>query len=697
MRSKASLVWGALILVGAAPLYHVAYQFQKDRRFEIGSMDRDFLYEEAQFSTPMAMSGPIRYDDGSVAVIDFYGRLTARCAELEIPYHSLRSPLRLFLRAHRFGLQGKVLLDVNGELLGEFVFGKSSYPWGGIRTIVPQSVAERGPLHIELVTEGGDPPPSHMSEETGVGLDWIDVSPMSQGAVLRPSPAAYTALYVFVLSGFAFALLSGLSLSRATVALGALVAVACASTARFPVETSVALARLWIVFPFALAVHFAVTRVLGKECFDAHFVSRLVAIAALVHSVLIFFPNHLPPDVPLHGVQVSWLSSADFSYTGLLDYSRTLSRSITSDAVLMEIEREDKGPEEASRQSFGAPYPPFFYLLAFSLSRLHGDLRFVLEFLAVAMGSLMLVLVFLIAKAFFTDGVTARIAAILFAMEISVWHHSNRGHAPGVFGALFVLLFLWYLASRGDSPHRPLGVARFALLTAVVALCYTVALVQISIFIFCYALLLLLFGEVREGRRSLVSPMLAGFAIGLVAAVALFYAPYVAAVLTPSQGSGVLLARTSDYDPPATFYFLRNQLRDSVRILQNGHVVFVLLSIAGLGFLRRSQASLDRRCWIWAGLSTYAFMLVLKDPVFLPRIFLHAKEDLFYAPFACLLGALPLAWLWSRPRLRPLVAAAFIGFCYLSIRDKIWNADTLHPQPIANAIERSSSRDGRAV
>lgn len=696
-RSRASFVCVALIVLGAAPLYYQAYQFQKDRRFEIGSMDRDFLAEPTQFSSPLAMSGPIRYEDGSVAVIDFYGRLTARCVELELPYHALRSPLRLFLRAHRFGLQGRVLLEVNGELLGEFVFAKSSYPWGGLRAIVPQSVAEGGPLHIELVTEGGDPPPSHMSEETGVGLDWIDVSPMSQGAVLRPSPAAYGALYAFVLSGFAFALLSRLSLSRATMVLAVLVALACASTALFPVETSVALARLWIVFPFAFAVQLAVTRVRGMERGDASFGSRLVAIAALAHSVLIFFPNHLPPDVPLHSLQVSWLSSADVSYSGLVEYSRALSRSITPEAVLMDIGREDPGSEEASRQSFGAPYPPFFYLLAYSVSRLHGDLRFVLEFLAVAMAALMLVLVFLIAKAIGAGGVTARLAAILFAMEISVWHHANRGHAPGLFGALFVLLFLWYLLCRfrGDSLRRPWGILGFALLTAAVALCYTVAFIQISMFTFFFTLLLLL---TREGRRSpLVFPMLAGFALGIAAAVAVFYAPYVAAMLTPSEESGVLLPRASDYDPPATFYFLRNQLRDSVRILQNGHVVFVLLSIAGLGFLRHSQTSLYHRCWIGAGLLTYALILVLKDPAFLPRIFLHAKEDLFYAPFACLLGALPLAWLWSRPRLRSLVVAVFLGLGYLSIRDKTWNADTLHAQPIANAIESPSTRDGRAV
>lgn len=688
-RPEASILWLAFVLAAAAPLYYAAYQIRKDRRFQIGSMDRDFLSQVDQFSSPTMMNGPIRHEDGSVEVIDFYGRVTTRRVEILLPYFALDSPLRLFLRAHRFGLQGKVLVSVNGELLGEFTFVKSSYPWAGIRTIVPQSVAERGPLRIELVTEGGDPPPSHLSE-AGVGLDWIDVGPMSEGAVLRPSGKSYAALYAFVLSGFAFSFLSGLSLSRAALVLAALVASCCVSIAFFPVETPVALARLWIVFPLALALYLLLARVRVVSRNDASFVSRLVAVSALAHSLPIFFPNHLPPDVPLHAIQVSWLASADFSYSGLMDYSKTLSRSITSEAVLMKTGRDGSKGQESAAGSFGAPYPPFFYILAFFVSRLHGDLRFVLEILAVLMASLMLPLVFLAAKTIWSDGVTARIAALLFAMEISVWHHANRGHAPGIFGALFVLLFLWYLAAHGDSLRRLKGVAGFALLTSAVALCYTVALIQISIFVAFFALFLLLFLEGLEGRRlAFVSRALAGFVAGVVAALALFYAPYVAATLTPSEGSGVLFARASHYDPPATFYVLRNQLRDTVRILENGQVLYVALSIVGLGLLRRIQTSDYHRCWVLAGVSTYALMLVLKDPAFLPRIFLHAKEDLFYAPFACLLGALPLAWLWTRPRLRPLTVAFFIAFFYLSIRDKVWNVDTLHPQPIAGVIELS--------
>ena len=46
---------------------------------------------------------------------------------------------------------------------------------------------------------------------------------------------------------------------------------------------------------------------------------------------------------------------------------------------------------------------------------------------------------------------------------------------------------------------------------------------------------------------------------------------------------------------------------------------------------------------------TYGLMLILKDPALFPMIFLHAKEDLFYASLACLLGGLFLTYLWARP------------------------------------------------
>ena len=45
----------------------------------------------------------------------------------------------------------------------------------------------------------------------------------------------------------------------------------------------------------------------------AALVAQLVAVAALVPSALIFFPNHFPPDAQLHAMQTSWLSGFDMT------------------------------------------------------------------------------------------------------------------------------------------------------------------------------------------------------------------------------------------------------------------------------------------------------------------------------------------------------------------------------------------------
>jgi hypothetical protein len=676
----------AVLFLAAGPLHFAAQQAEKSRRFEIGSLDHAFLGEPDDFYGPSAMNGPIRHEDGSVEVVDFYGRLTRRRAVLELPYHALRSPLRLRIRCHRFGLEGKVVLSVNGEPLQEILFGETSYPWGGIRVVVPQGVAERGPLRIELATEEGKSPPSHLPEDVGLGIDWIEIEPMSDGATLLPGPRAYAALYRLLAAAFVLALLVERRLSRAAIVLGVVIALGSILTALAPVAAPAAISRLYVVFLLAAAIHIALRwlgprlGVAGTGPAEARFLAWLVALAACYHSALIFYPDHLPPDVPLHAVQVSWLSETDFSYDGLAEYSRTLSRSITEGAVLMETASGDR--EQAPERAFEAPYPPFFYLLAFGVSRADGDLRFALEMLAVVMASLMLALVFLTASAVWRDGPMARIAALLFVFEISVWHHVNRGHAPGVFGALFVLFFLWYLAAFPAAVQKVRGFVVFALVTMVTALGYTVAFIQISIFMAAFTALSFAFGA-GGSWRSLLRPA-AAFALGIAGAVALFYAPYLVQAVRPSSSSEVLLDRAAAFDPPAAFLLLRNQLRDTVRIYRNGHVVYVLLSFLGLTLLARSGAASYHRRFLWAAFAAYGFMLALKDPALLPRIFLHAKEDLFYAPVACMLAALPLAWLWERQRLRPLVTAVFLALFGLSLRDKAWNASTLKPQPLAS-------------
>ena len=101
-------------------------------------------------------------------------------------------------------------------------------------------------------------------------------------------------------------------------------------------------------------------------------------------------------------------------------------------------------------------------------------------------------------------------------------------------------------------------------------------------------------------------------------------------------------------------------MRDTVRILSNGYPLYVALSLVGLFTLGRYNTLGFHRRVLFAAVLTYVTMLILKDPIFLPRVFLHAKEDLFYSPIACLLAALPLASLWASRTLRGVALAMLL-------------------------------------
>lgn len=236
------------VLVLSGPLYFLAYQANPSRHFGIGYWDSLFLADEESFYPPLRTSGPFRHPDQSVEIREFVGRLTRRDAGFQIPYHALRSPLRLSMRCHRFGLSGSIALTVNGEPIDEFVFTERSYPWGGIRAIIPQSVAEKGPLRIDLSTKGGTPPPAHLPPDLGFGVDWLEVEPMSEGVLLLPTGAEWMRLFLFLVLAFVFLRFLGTKPAAAAVTMFVLVAAVAVAVAIYPVITSRTLASAWFGF-----------------------------------------------------------------------------------------------------------------------------------------------------------------------------------------------------------------------------------------------------------------------------------------------------------------------------------------------------------------------------------------------------------------------------------------------------------------
>ena len=77
-----------------------------------------------------------------------------------------------------------------------------------------------------------------------------------------------------------------------------------------PFTTAMALRRLWVVFPLGFLLHRGLRRAfIGRwrpelAPQEITYVSHVFVIACLAHSVLIFFPNHVPPDLWNHLPQV---------------------------------------------------------------------------------------------------------------------------------------------------------------------------------------------------------------------------------------------------------------------------------------------------------------------------------------------------------------------------------------------------------
>ena len=254
-----------IVLILSGPSYFLAYQANPTLHFDIGRWDGGFLADVEKFYPPVRMTGPFRHSDNSVEIGEFVGRLTKREAGFQIPYHALRTPLEFYLRCHRFGLQGTVTLTVNDRHIRDFVFTKQSYPWGGIRAVIPQEVAETGPLRIEVLVRGGDIPPSHIPADLGLGVDWLEVTPMSRGVILLPTAGQWFRFFLFLLLGFFF--LRFLDTRALATAVGLLTLAALVSTmvVFYPVTTSKILVFAWLSFPLGMLLLWI------SELADKHF------------------------------------------------------------------------------------------------------------------------------------------------------------------------------------------------------------------------------------------------------------------------------------------------------------------------------------------------------------------------------------------------------------------------------------------
>jgi len=363
--------------------------------------------------------------------------------------------------------------------------------------------------------------------------------------------------------------------------------------------------------------------------------TALVAAGVLVHGSVVFFPNHSPPDLDVHVRRAIDFAGVPWNYGALLRYG----------SHLPTASQDINTATDAFGEQALVPYSPLPYLAYYALHLAGLDLAWAITVLNACAAMLVAALLWM-AAARMWDAPTAWLATILYSLDLPVWHHLGRGHAPAVFGGALGTAALLHLASRGEDLGHARAVALAAGVLALGALGY--ASLAVLLGLFGLALIALLLAGVGDlplpARRGVVLALAAG---GLCAG-AIYYFHYVPGLLR----GGARMEAEPDLSPGRTFFIFHNESRQSLRLWALG---FWLPMIGGLlaapSAIRRARAS--SRPVLLAWLVAWAMFMVLKEPALFPRILRYGKELLFVSPLLALFLAggvrsLPRSWMrWS--------------------------------------------------
>ena len=627
-------------------------------RIELGASDDAFLSgNEASWGRAYRDSGPFRVRRGERRMTYFAARMAFPGAGIRLPAFVSGGAGEVRLRAHRYGQPGIVHVFGNGIRLGRIVFHNDTYPWEVFRFEVPETIFRPEALTLELLgeaLEGRDKLPP----EALLALDWVELHAGSSGE-LRLSRHV-TLLALALPAGLLLVLLwAGASPGWSAAATGLMTSVELWALSSAPGPTSGALEHLPVIFPLILLLYLVLRWGVSCRPRRARALSAAFGFVLLAHATVIFFPDHQPPDLGPHLGQIRKLNDKRFDRGQFWEFSSAF------------------GKDGRGKPHFGAdyeaPYPPWTYFIVHGLRRLLDHPRFWLELVGMVAGALLALLAYALASALARDERAPWLAFVLMALEIATWHHASRVHTPGLVGQVFFVAALTYLLFGYESLGRLRGFAIFALLSLTATLAYTATLFHVVAFMVCFTGL-----ELVESRSALPSRMtaraVAASVVGTLGSFAIFYHRFVPAALASRSA---ILAEEG-YRPPATFFLLRNQMRDTATILSFGYPLFVLLALPAYFRLRDWTSGPLARRMILAWTASYVILLVLKDPIFFPQLLLHVKEELMFAPAMCVLGAMTLAWISRRGRVGAgIVVAVLVLFLGLQARDYRYNADTI--------------------
>jgi len=604
-------------------------------------------------SATLADLDPQAAADGRVR---FYFRPARPGCGLSLPLVP-RGPARLALRA-RAVVRSAVGVFVSGSRAGEVLIDTG--PWRWYRVELPESLVSGRAL--DDVTLAFRPLPLVPGEHAGRPEILVDEVLLEAGDGAALSWPARLLLAAVPLGVHAFLTLVGIGRRPALVAAAAAAACTLLLARASPLPVLAAIPRL---LPVALVTGAAVHAALAWRAAAAITPAQRAALACLVaagvaaHGSVAFFPNHNPPDVEIHVRRTLDLATVGHDYRSLLRYgshlptpSQTFGQATTAlgDAALI-------------------PYSPVPYFVYYALHRAGLDLRWAITVLNAALAMAVVPLLWIAAARAWDPG-AAWLAAVLYTLDLAVWHHVGRSHAPASFGAALGTAALLCLLWRAGGVATPRRAAAAGLLLAAAVLGYSSLVVLFGLF--GLALLLLLAidaaGLAREARMGLAGAL----AIGGLVAGALFYFHYVPGLL---RGASAMAAGPDPF-PGRTVFIFHNESKESVRLWAGG---FGMLLAAGLlaAPIAVFRARAEARPILVAWLMAWALVMLLKEPFLLPKMLRWAKEDQFVSPLLCLVVAAAVAalkhrWLrWSAAALVLAVAAAVQG------RDFLLHANSL--------------------
>ncbi len=627
-------------------------------RVELGASDDAFLLgNQSSWGRAYRDSGPFRVRRGERRMTYFAARMAFPGAGLRIPALVSGGDGELRLRAHRYGQPGIVHVFGNGIRLGQIVFVSDTYPWEVFRFEVPEEFFRPEGLILEFrgeALEGRDKLPP----EALLAFDWVELYGGSS-AQLR-FPLHVKLLTLALPAGLLLVLLwAGASPGLAAATTAVVMLVEFLALAQAPGPTTGALEHLPVVFPLILLIYTVLRWGISVEPRLARTLSAAFGFVLLAHATIIFFPDHQPPDLGPHLGQIRALNDSRFARDQFWEFSSSF------------------GEAGKGKPHFGvdyeAPYPPWTYFIVHGLRNLLDHPRFWLELVGMVAGALLALFAYALARGLARDERAPWLAFTLMALEIATWHHASRVHTPGLVGQVFFVAAVTYLLFGYETLRRLQGFVIFALMSLTATLAYTATLFHFVTFMVCFTGL-----ELLESRSALPSRTtrraVAASVVGTLGSFAIFYHRFVPGALVSRSA---ILAEEG-YRSPATFFVLRNQMRDTATILSHGYPLFILLAIPAYFRLRDWTSGALARRMLLAWTATYLVLLVLKDPLFFPQLLLHVKEDLLFAPAMCVLGAMTLAAISRRGRVgTTIVIGVFLLFLGLQARDYRYNADTI--------------------